>query len=108
MTVHNVLGPGFLEKVYERAMVVELGLMKIGVRAQHPLDVFYKGVDVGDYSCDLFVEGTLVVELKAVKVLPDTAVPQTVNYLKATDQEVALLFNFGRERLEWKRLLLDS
>ncbi len=105
MTVHNVLGPGFLEKVYERAMLVELKEREIKAESQMPADVFFKGVNVGDFSFDIGVEGTLVLEIKALKAIPDYAIPQTVNYLNATRLEVALLFNFGAKKLQWKRLL---
>jgi len=93
--VHNVLGFGFLEKVYENALAIELKQQGLSVRQQQPVQVFYKGHLVGDYVADLIVEDKIIVELKAVKLLRKTHEVQLVNYLKATRIEVGLLLNFG-------------
>ena len=93
--VHNVLGFGFLEKVYENALAIELKEQGLSVRQQQPVQVFYKGHLVGDYVADLIVEDKVIVELKAVKLLDKAHEVQLVNYLKATRIEVGLLLNFG-------------
>lgn len=93
--VHNELGFGFLEKVYENALAIELQEQGLSVRQQEPVQVFYKGHLVGDYVADLVVEDKVVVELKAVKLLDKAHEVQLVNYLKATRMEVGLLLNFG-------------
>jgi GxxExxY protein len=105
--VANVLGPRFLEKVYERAMVAELTMRGIRVRPQAPISVVYKGNVVGDYFADLLVEEILIVELKYVEALGDEHLAQCLNYLKATGRQLALMMNFRRNRLEWKRVVLD-
>ena len=93
--VHNALGPGFLEKVYENAMRIELIKQEINVKQQEPINVLYEGQLVGEYFADLFVEGRLVVELKAVQTLSKEHEVQLVNYLAATRIEIGLLINFG-------------
>lgn len=96
-TVYNTLGFGFLEKVYENAMVVEL--QKIGVRGrrQVPLKVQYGDVLVGEYYADIIVENTVIIELKASEALHESHEAQLLNYLRATDIEYGLLLNFGKE-----------
>ena len=104
-TVSNVLGCGFLEKVYENALAHELRKAGLRVRQQHGITVNYDGVAVGDYAADLLVEDVLVVELKATKSLDDVHLAQCLNYLKATGLNLCLLLNFGRPRLEVKRVV---
>lgn len=105
MAVHNFIGPGYKEKIYERALTVELRDQGIGVQRQYPVEVHYEDVQVGQFYLDLFVEGTVVVELKAfAHQLTNDELAQVINYLKATQAPVGLLFNFGRRRLEWKRV----
>ena len=94
--VHNVLGAGFLEKVYHNAMFIELQDMGLKVIAQHPITVFYKDDLVGEYFADLWVEDSVIVELKAVENLQPLHEVQLVNYLHGTDVEIGLLINFGR------------
>ena len=106
--VANVLGGGFLEKVYERAMIQELTLRGLSVQSQMSFPVCYKGRHVGDYVADLVVEKQLLVELKCVDRFASEHLAQCVNYLKASGLRVALLINFQRPRLEWKRILLDQ
>ncbi|MFQ6614381.1 MAG: GxxExxY protein [Fidelibacterota bacterium] len=105
--VYNELGYGFLEKVYENALMIEL--RKIGLKAeqQFVIKVFYDGVDVGDYYADIVVENRIIVELKAKKTLVDKDEAQLLNYLKATEFEVGLLLNFGPEP-EVKRKAFDN
>jgi GxxExxY protein len=93
--VYNTLGPGFLEKVYQQAMEVELTEMGLHVQPQAPIHVFYKGVEVGEYFADLLVEEAVIVELKAAARLAEEHGAQLVNYLRATHVEVGLLLNFG-------------
>lgn len=103
--VANTLGSGFLEKVYERALKTELNHLGINVEAQAPIQIQYKGKIVGDYYADLLVEDKLIVELKCVDTLSNEHFAQTLNYLKATGHHVALLVNFQRPKVEWKRIV---
>ena len=93
--VHNTLGTGFLEKVYENAMAIELRKNGFHVEKQYNIPVFYEGEEVGDYYADLFVNNELIVELKAVENIAAKHEVQLVNYLAGTDSEVGLLINFG-------------
>lgn len=101
--VHNVLGYGFLEKVYQRAMQVELQLRGIKALLEHPIKVQFKGVVVGDYSADLFVADKIVVELKTDAEYRPVHEPQLINELKGTGIKLGFLINFGRERVEYIR-----
>ena len=103
--VSNVLGTGFLEKVYENALAHELSKNEISVSCQHPLKVQYDGVIVGNYFVDLLVEDKIIVELKAVKNFDDCHLAQCMNYLKATDKKLALLINFGNSKVQIKRVV---
>lgn len=93
--VHNTLGAGFLEKIYERSMLIELRKLGIEVEGQFPISVYYDDIRVGDYNADLFVDNCLVVELKAVENLTVAHEKQLVNYLAATKTDDGLLINFG-------------
>lgn len=93
--VYNKLGYGFLEKVYENALKIELKEMGLNVTSQMPIKVFYNNQVVGEYFADLCVEDLIINELKVVDRLPESAEAQLTNYLKATKIEVGLLFNFG-------------
>lgn len=104
--VLNALGPGFLEKVYENAMVHELRKAGLVVAQQQGVTVVYDGIVVGEYAVDLLVEGRIVVELKAIKALDSAHAAQCINYLKATGLQLCLLLNFGKARLEIRRLAL--
>lgn len=105
-TVQRSLGCGFLEKVYENAMVHECRKAGLDIRAQHPIRVLYDGQIVGEYAADLLVNGALLVELKAVKALDDIHLAQCLNYLKATGLKTCLLLNFGKPGLEIRRIVL--
>ncbi|MEN6335752.1 MAG: GxxExxY protein, partial [Phycisphaerales bacterium] len=102
--VSNTLGYGFLEKVYENALAHEL--RKAGIRAeqQYGIKVHYDGVVVGEYVADLLVEGSLLLELKAVKELDDIHLAQCLNYLRATKLHLCLLMHFGKPKLEIRRI----
>ncbi len=95
--VYNTLGYGFLEKVYENALVLELRSLGLRVVAQKRLSVYYGDQIVGDYFADLIVEGLVILEIKAATALHEAFVAQLQNYLKATDVEVGLVLNFGPE-----------
>ena len=101
--VSNTLGAGFLEKVYENALVHELRKRGWAVEQQHAIAVVYDGVVVGDYVADCVVEKRVLVELKALRSLDDIHSAQLLNYLKATDLRIGLLLNFGAPRVEVKR-----
>jgi GxxExxY protein len=103
--VANVLGAGFLEKVYERALVKELRLRGMRAEATVPLPVTYKGDVVGEYFADILVEGKLLIELKCVDRFSDEHLAQCLNYLKATDLRLALLVNFQHPKVQWKRVV---
>lgn len=104
-TVTNTLGSGFLEKVYENALAHEMRKAGLVVQQQVGVSVKYDGMVVGDYIIDLLVEGSVLVELKAVKAIDNVHFAQCMNYLKATGLEVCLLINFGMPRIEVKRIL---
>ena len=101
--IHNTLGFGFLESVYEKSILVELSRKGISAAAQEPIQVQYEGVLVGDFIADLIIENRLIVELKSIARLATAHEVQLVNYLTATGIEHGLLINFGPERVEVKR-----
>ena len=105
-TVSNTLGCGFLEKVYENALAQELRKAGFKVLQQHEIDVYYDGISVGKYIADLFVEDSVIVEVKANSGLDDSQKAQCLNYLKATNLKIGLLINFGKPRIEIKRVAL--
>ena len=105
-TVSNILGCGFLEKVYENALAHELRKAGLKVLQQHEIEVYYDGVVVGKYIADLFVEDCVIVEIKANSGLDDSQKAQCLNYLKATKLKIGLLINFGKPRIEIKRVAL--
>jgi GxxExxY protein len=105
--VLNTLGAGFLEKVYENALAQELRTAGLAVTQQSSIKVHYNDEVVGEYYADLIVENMLLIELKTVKALDDAHRLQCTNYLKATGLRLCLLLNFGRPRLEIKRLVHD-
>ncbi|HEY1663875.1 MAG TPA: GxxExxY protein [Verrucomicrobiae bacterium] len=103
MKVHTALGPGFLESIYQNALVHELKKAGIPFESQKPIAVNYDGVLVGEFIADLLIEDSLIVELKAIQALVVAHEVQTVNYLVATKKDDGLLLNFGAERLEFKK-----
>lgn len=103
--VSNSLGIGFVEKVYENAMFVALQKAGLTVEQQYPIKVSFDGVVVGEFWADLFVEGRVLVELKAVSMLIDEHTAQALNYLRATGADVCLLLNLAKPKIEIKRLL---
>lgn len=104
-TVSNTLGAGFLEKVYENALAIEIQKAGLFVQQQHGIQVFYAGSVVGEYVADLLVANVVLVELKAVKELDNIHMAQCMNYLKATGMKICLLFNFGKPKIQYKRIV---
>ena len=104
--VSNTLGAGFLEKVYERALLRELALRGVSAIAQASFAVAYKGQPVGEYFADILVEDILVVELKCVERLANEHTAQCLNYLRASGRTLCLLINFQTPKVEWKRIVL--
>lgn len=101
--VRKVLGPGFLESVYQKALVLELQNHQIDSEIECPINVYYKDTVVGEFRADLLVENSVIIELKAVNNLLPAHEVQLVNYLTATQIDNGLLINFGASRLEVKR-----
>ena len=99
----NELGAGFLESVYEKAMVVALEQAGLAAKSQYPIKVMFRGKCIGDFYADILVDEKEIVELKAVKALTPEHQAQVINYLNATGIEVGLLINFGNSTLEYKR-----
>ncbi len=104
--VHNELGPGFGESVYERVLCRELEDLGIPFECQKPIEIHYRGDKVGDYRLDIVVDGTIIVELKAVSELSDLFEAQVFSYLKASGLRLGILVNFGKKRVEYKRIVL--
>jgi GxxExxY protein len=103
--VQNTLGCGFLEKIYENALVVEPARDGLRLEQQKSLQVKYEGVVVGEYQADLVVDGRVIAKCKAVSHLDPVHEAQLLNYLKATGVRVGLLLNFGRTRLQYRRFV---
>lgn len=106
MQVHTTLGHGFLEKVYENALMVLLRNNGIQAEQQAPTPVLFEGEKVGDYYADILVENKVVLELKAADSIAGPHRAQLLNYLKATGFRVGIIFNFGGRKLEHERLVL--
>ena len=102
--VINELGSGFLESVYEKALLLALREEGLSATSQHPVQVMFRGECVGDFYADLLVEDSVIVELKAVKAITPEHQAQLINYLNATGVDVGLLVNFGNPKLEYRRL----
>ena len=105
MEVHSKLGYGFLEKVYENAMMVLSRREGIHAKQQAPITVYFDGEVVGDYYADILVEDKIILELKAIEEIADAHRAQTLNYLKATGLHLAIFLNFGKERLQYERFV---
>ncbi|MFH1228637.1 MAG: GxxExxY protein [Planctomycetota bacterium] len=103
--VHNALGCGFLEKVYENALIYELQLRGIKVTQQKDATVYYKSKTVGIYTADLIVENKVIIELKVAQEITKIHQAQLLNYLKATGCEVGLILNFAKPKLEYERMV---
>jgi GxxExxY protein len=101
--VSNGLGIGFLESVYEKALLIALLNRGLKAESQSPIKVFYQKQNVGEFFADIVVEDELIIEIKAVKALAPEHIAQVLNYLKATEKKRGLLVNFGRSKLEFRR-----
>lgn len=107
MSVSRSLGHGFLERVYESALAIELDQAGIDFERQKSVAVRYRTQVVGEYVCDFVIDGRLLLELKAIAAINDAHVAQVMNYLKATGLTVALLLNFGTPRLGVRRIVYN-
>ena len=106
-TVSNTLGDGFLEKVYENALVIEIQEAGLVVQQQYGIQVFYTGSIVGEYVADLLVENQVIEELKSVAELNNLHMAQCMNYLKATSMKICLLINFSKPKVQIKRIIAN-
>ena len=106
-SVYNGLGPGFLEKVYENALAIELRGCGLRVEQQRPVSVCYHGEVVGEYFADIAINDSIILELKTVERLSENYAAQLINYLRATDFELGLLLNFG-PKPQFRRILLTE
>ena len=107
-TVSNTLGAGFLEKVYENALAIEIKNAGLVVQQQYGIQVFYAGSVVGEYVADLLVEDQVIVELKCAAGLDNIHMAQCMNYLKATGMKICLLINFGKPKIQIKRIIANQ
>lgn len=105
MEVHKQLGNGFQEVIYQRALAIEMNNQRLEFSREHEMEIFYKGEHIGIRRVDFFVEGKIMVELKAVIRLEDVHLAQAINYLEAYKMEVGLLINFGGRSLQFKRVM---
>lgn len=105
MTVHSILGNGFQEVIYQRALAIEFRLQGIAFIREKDMPIFYKEDLLGTRRVDFLVEGIVSVEIKATTALTDTNLAQAINYLEAYDLEIGLLINFGAKSLEFKRII---
>lgn len=106
--VYNVLGFGFLEKVYQKSLEIELEKNGLSIESQFPINVYYDNKIVGEYYADIFVESKIIVELKAIPVLVKENELQLINYLKSTNVEVGLLLNFGKDPEVKRRVFTNN
>ncbi len=106
-TVYNTLGFGFLEKVYENSLMIELQKQGIKAERQKPIRVYYDDFQVGEYFADIMVDDSIIIELKAAECLMEEHELQLINYLKGTDKEIGLLLNFGKKP-EFRRKIFTN
>ena len=106
-TVYNKMGYGFLESVYEKCLLIELGKASLSSVSQNPITVYYDDAVVGEFIADVIVEDTIILELKSVRRIIKAHEVQLVNYLVATQKPVGLLINFGEKKVEVKRKVRD-
>lgn len=104
MKVHSTLGNGFQEKIYHRAMTIEMPYQSLAFEPEKEMSIFYRGIEIGARRVDFFVEKLIMVELKAVIQLEDVHLAQAMNYLEAYNMEIGLLINFGAKSLQFKRV----
>ena len=104
MKVHSTLGNGFQEKIYQRAMTIEMPYQSLAFEPEKEMSIFYRGIEIGTRRVDFFVEKIIMVELKAVIQLEDVHLAQAMNYLEAYNMGIGLLVNFGAKSLQFKRV----
>lgn len=105
MEVHKILGNGFQEVIYQKALAKEFDIQRVVFSREHEMPVFYKDEQIGTRRVDFLVEGLVSVEIKAITKLEDVHLAQAINYLEAYNLEIGLLINFGSKSLEFKRLI---
>ena len=106
MEVHSKLGFGFLEKVYENALMILFEKNEVPAKQQAPVKVYFEGRIVGDYYADILVDDKIILELKSVDKIIDTHRAQVLNYLRATGLRLAIILNFGRSSFEYERFII--
>lgn len=106
--VYNEIGHGFLESVYSSCMFLALTKAGMSVRREVPVPVYFRGQDVGQFKADLVVDGSVLIELKAVQNLDRSHEAQVMNYLRATELEVGLLLNFGSPKPQFRRIVFEN
>lgn len=107
LRVSDVLGVGFIDKVYERAFLYELEKNRIQTEVQYPMNVYYEGIIVGDFIADVLVQNCILVEIEVVDSLTDFHKQKCLNYLKASELQLCLLLNFGSYELEIETIMLN-
>ena len=105
MEVHKFLGNGFREVIYQRVLAIEMSSQGLTFSREHEMEIFYKGKNIGKRRVDFFVEGKIMVELKAVIQLENVHLAQAINYLEAYNMKIGLLINFGSQSLQFKRVM---
>ncbi|GEA25852.1 hypothetical protein MiAbW_00391 [Microcystis aeruginosa NIES-4325] len=105
MEVHRTLGNGFQEKIYQRALAIEMTYQGLSFSQEHEMNIIYKGTHIGTRRVDFFVEGRIMVEIKAVIKLEDIHLAQAINYIEIYRLPIGLLINFGSRSLEFKRVM---
>ena len=105
MDVHRILGNGFQEKIYQRALAIEMTYQGISFSQEHEMNIIYKGTHIGTRRVDFFVEGRIMLEIKAVIKLEDVHLAQAINYIEIYRLPIGLLINFGSRSLEFKRVM---
>lgn len=105
MEVHKVLGNGFQEVIYQRALAIEMANQGLTYSREHEMEIFYKEQNIGTRRVDFFVEAKIMVELKAIIQLEDVHLAQAINYLEAYNMNIGLLINFGSKSLQFKRVM---
>ncbi len=108
MKVHNTLGSGFQEVIYQRALAIEMRKQGLSFVREMEMQIFYENEEIGTRRVDFFVDGKIMVELKAITELEKVHLAQALNYLEAYKMEVGLLINFGNTKLEFKRLTIQK
>ncbi len=105
MNVHSGLGGGFLERVYENALAVLMRRQMLNFQQQYPLKVYFEGEVIGEYFADIIVEKKIILELKVAEAITPVHKAQAINYLKATKLQLAIILNFGKQSLQYERVV---